>query len=180
MAGWVYAAMLDWRSTGLLSAGAVGRVTVIPFATRSDKNVSIGVAEPKFPMPWPRIELRRFDEMCSELPCTEVHTSEVIDVEPERHAMTERPTPLFRHRGVTFIVPRMELKDESTVAVKSIVSISMGFGGRMTEHFEPEKLCIPSARKQDIVDRQQWLWAHIRSAGCFSVVQTKSFGLSKG
>ena len=71
----------------------------------------------------------------------------VVNLEPKQDAMASRCGIGIDEIGVIFLVPGMELKNEFSTALHSIVHLAMGM---FRKCIEPEQLPIPTAARANI------------------------------
>ena len=81
---------------------------------------------------------------------------EVIHVEPQEHTVAPRPDVWIAQRAVMVLdLPAVQLEDEPSVAVDQPFIV-----GSAVVAARPEQPLEPCTGGFDIVDCEEWLWAH--------------------
>jgi hypothetical protein len=96
-----------------------------------------------------RVDVRFQDDLSAQCTGPTDNLIKVANLEPKQNAMARRCGIGVDKVGVIFFVPGMELKNESTTALHSIVHLAMGM---FRKRIEPEQLPIPAAARANIAD----------------------------
>jgi hypothetical protein len=84
---------------------------------------------------------------------------EVIHLEPQHHAVAPRPDVRIAQRAVMVLdLPAVQLEDEPSVAVDQPFIV-----GSAVVAARPEQPLEPCTCGFDVVDCEEWLWAHDRT-----------------
>jgi hypothetical protein len=119
------------------------------------------IAKPKLAVGRPTWTLRRVAyrtqlDLGSEVLRASHGRVEVIDLEPQQHAVPPRVDFRLAQRTVMVLdVPAVQLEDEPSVAVDQSLIVRSAVVAA-----SPEQTLEPLAGRLDIVDGEEWLWAH--------------------
>ena len=97
-----------------------------------------------------RVDVRFQDDLSAQCKGPLDNLIKVANLEPKQNTMARRCGIGVDEVGVIFLVPGMELKNESTTALHSIVHLAMGM---FRKCIEPEQLPIPTAARANIAHR---------------------------
>ena len=97
-----------------------------------------------------RVDVRFQDNLSARCTGPLDNLIKVANLEPEQNAMARRCGIHFDEVGVSFLVLSMELKNEFTTALHSVVYLTMGM---FRKCIEPEQLPIPTAARANIAHR---------------------------
>ena len=96
-----------------------------------------------------RVDVRLQDDLSAQCTGPPDNLIKVANLEPKQNAMARRRGIGVDQVGVIFFVPCMELKNESTTALHSIVYLAMGM---FRKRIKPEQLPIRTAARANIAD----------------------------
>ena len=94
-----------------------------------------------------RVDVRFHDDLSARCTSSLDNLIKVGDLEPKQNAMARRCGIGVDEVGVSFLVPSMELQNEFTTALHSLVQLAMGM---FRKCIEPEQLLIPTAARANI------------------------------
>src|ERR1700683_4806113 len=97
-----------------------------------------------------RVDVRFQDDPNARRTAPRDNLIKVVNLEPKQAAMASRCGIGIDEIGVIFLVPGMELKNEFSTALHSIVHLAMGM---FRKCIEPEQLPIPTAARANIAHR---------------------------
>jgi hypothetical protein len=99
--------------------------------------------------------VRAQDDLDAELTSSLDGGIEVVDLEPQQHAIAVRPEVGIADGAVVVLdVPVVELEDERAVRDETFVLGSTVSALAIEEHL------VPAAARFDIAHRDEWLWSH--------------------
>jgi hypothetical protein len=119
-----------------------------------DDHITIGIAEPDFPVSRGRVEVRLQNDFSAQFLRSIDRGVKVIDLKPKHHAVPGRRGVSVDKVGMVLFVPGVKLKNQAARGVHAIIKIAVTVIG---ERVCRQQFPVPSAARPDITYGNQRL-----------------------
>jgi|SRR5580700_11265232 hypothetical protein len=169
-------------STSRRPGGSGGRGTVakgrdtplLSVTTGNDDHISIVVTNPQLSAPRIFIHFRSLQNGRIHFPCPGQSGVEVIDLEPDQHAMTTGRLLGIGEVRVIFVVPAVQLQDEPTVVEQALVDMIMVAWSQASQ---TQQLLIPKGTCSHITNGKERLCPNALPGARHPIVRFVKTGL---
>jgi len=124
---------------------------------RDDDDVAVWIAEPDFTMGGRGVHVRLANDSRLQGAGSFHGGVEVVDLEPDEHAVTRAGGAGVHQVRMVFLVPRVELEHELTAREQPIVKVVVIAVHERRGALRVEEARVPTTARSHIADSEQWL-----------------------
>jgi hypothetical protein len=128
--------------------------TAFTIRTGNHHYITVGIAEPNFPVLGPGVDVRFFDDLGPQ-PTSSLHDRvKIVHLEPQQDTVSRRRRVCVDEVRVVFLVPSMELKQQLTRARNSFVHVAVAV---FWERVCSKQFGVPATTRPNIAHRYEGL-----------------------